>query len=118
MGGRPLKTRRKSKSIPRVLDALKSVAQGLVVSDTIAEMATKLERASKLTLRPHRRTGAAEAAARAVPGRTAITLENVAYRKYIKGKGGQFARRLPYDWIKQIKARLRANTRKALRGVA
>lgn len=115
MGVRPVSARR-SKALPKIVAAMRRAASGEIVADTIEQMAPKIERAMKITLKPHRRTGAAEGRAAARAGDATITLENVAYVKYLKGAGGVFARRVPNDWVKKLRAALVKNTRLAVQG--
>ena len=107
--------RDKSKSVANVARALGRVAQGALLSDTAAEMAPLIQRAMHKSLRPHRDTGAAEKRAQATASGTKITLENVAYGKFIKGY--IFGRRFPKDWVLRLKKRLAANVRSEMRRV-
>ena len=107
---------RRSKSVENIARRLERVVRGEVVDMTAAQLAPQLERAMKKDLAPHRRTGAAEARARAVPGPNTITLENVAYVKYIKGV--IWGRRVPRDWFTRIRKRLASNARALVRGAS
>lgn len=108
--------RSKSKTIPKLLIGLQSIARGEVIGDTAAEIVPRMTRAMHKSLRPHRRTGAAERVAIANANRSTITLENVGYGKFIKDY--IFGKRLPNNWVNAIKAALNKNARKALRGIA
>lgn len=117
MGEGPVRTRvRRSKSVENIARQLERVGRGEVVDLTAEQMAPVLERAMKNDLAPHRRTGLAEATARAVPGPGSITLENRRYVRYIKGV--VWGRRIPSNFFSQIRKRLAANARALIRGAS
>jgi hypothetical protein len=108
--------RDRSRTLDSVARALKSVASGTVLADTAAEMAPAIEAAMKKNLRPHKRTGAAEARATARASGNSITLTNAGYAKYIKGY--VFGRRFPNGWVIRLQKRIAGNARAATRGIS
>lgn len=111
-----VRAKRTSKTLPKVLAGLRTIAFGEVVGETAAEIAPLMEKAAVKSLRPHRRTGAAEGRAKWKAVGSTIVGENVAYAKFIPKY--VFAKRLPNNWFVRIKALLRRKTREALRGIS
>lgn len=94
--------------------AMKAAASGAVLEDAAQDMAPAIEKAQRASLKPHRRTGDAEAGAQARAVGRSIEIQNVGYAKYIKGYS--FARRFPRDWVIRLKRRIAANVRAVMKG--